>query len=58
MSHNEHVWDDLDLHVWECVPVPANIQQLHTALEEEWVDIPGHNQQPDQLYVKEKCHAA
>ncbi len=36
MSPIEHVWDALD---W-CVPVPANIQQLRTAIEEEWTNIP------------------
>ena len=53
MSSIEHVWDALDWHVWQHVPVPANIQQLCTAIEDEWDNIPGHNQQPDQLYVKE-----
>ncbi len=24
----------------QCVPVPANIQQLRTAIEEEWTNIP------------------
>jgi hypothetical protein len=33
------------------VPVPANIQQLHTANEEEWDYIP----QPDQLYAEMSC---
>ena len=33
MTPYEHVWDALDRHVWQCVPVPANIQQLHTAIE-------------------------
>ena len=35
MSPIEHVWDALDR---QRVPVPANIQQLHT--EEEWNNIP------------------
>jgi hypothetical protein len=39
MSLLEHVWDALDRHVQQCVPVPANIQQLHTAIE-EWENIP------------------
>uniref|UniRef100_A0AAZ3SSM1 Tc1-like transposase DDE domain-containing protein n=1 Tax=Oncorhynchus tshawytscha TaxID=74940 RepID=A0AAZ3SSM1_ONCTS len=26
----EHVWDALDRHVWQRIPVSANIQQLHT----------------------------
>ena len=40
MSLIEHVWDALDLRVQQRVPVPANIQQLHTAIEEEWDNIP------------------
>jgi transposase len=36
----EHVWDALDRHVRQLVPVPANIQELHTAIEEEWDNIP------------------
>ena len=36
MSSIEHVWDALDRRV----PVPANIQQLRTAIEEEWDNIP------------------
>jgi hypothetical protein len=40
MSPIEHVWDALDQRVRQRVPVPANIQQLHTAIEEEWDNIP------------------
>ncbi len=40
MSPIEHVWDALDRRILQRVPVPANIQQLHTAIEEEWTDIP------------------
>ncbi len=40
MSPIEHVWDALDRRIRQCVPVPANIQQLHTAIEEEWTNIP------------------
>ncbi len=36
----EHVWDALDRRIQQRVPVPANIQQLHTAFEEEWTNIP------------------
>ncbi|KAL7841124.1 hypothetical protein SRHO_G00248150 [Serrasalmus rhombeus] len=39
MSPIEHVWDALDRRL-RCVPVPANIQQLLTAVGEEWTDIP------------------
>jgi hypothetical protein len=35
MSHVEHAWDALDR-----VQVPANIQQLLTAIEEVWENIP------------------
>ena len=40
MSHIEHVWDALDQRVRQRVPVPANIQQLRSAIEEEWDNIP------------------
>uniref|UniRef100_A0A3B3HNF9 Tc1-like transposase DDE domain-containing protein n=1 Tax=Oryzias latipes TaxID=8090 RepID=A0A3B3HNF9_ORYLA len=40
MSPIEHVWDALDQRIRQPVPVPANIQQLHTAFEEEWTNIP------------------
>ncbi|KAL0186570.1 hypothetical protein M9458_018240 [Cirrhinus mrigala] len=40
MSPIEHVWDALDRHIRQRVPVPANIQQFHTAIEEEWTNIP------------------
>ncbi len=39
MSPIEHVSDALDLHKQQHVPVPANIQQLRTAIE-EWANIP------------------
>ena len=34
------VWDVLAWHIRQCVPVPTNIQQLRTAIEEEWTNIP------------------
>ncbi len=40
MSPIEHVWDALDRRILQRVPVPANIQQLRTAIEEEWINIP------------------
>ncbi len=40
MSPIEHVWDALNRCIWQRVPVPANIQQLRTAIEEEWTNIP------------------
>ncbi len=36
----EHVWDALDWRIRQHVPVPANIQHLRTAIEEEWTNIP------------------
>ncbi len=30
----------LDWHVRQHILIPANIQQLHTAIEQEWADIP------------------
>jgi hypothetical protein len=36
----EHVWDALDRRVRQRVPVPANIQQLCTAIEGEGDNIP------------------
>ncbi|KAL0181013.1 hypothetical protein M9458_023419, partial [Cirrhinus mrigala] len=35
-----HVWDALDRRIRQRVPVPANIQELRTAIEEEWTNIP------------------
>ncbi|KAL0188534.1 hypothetical protein M9458_015633, partial [Cirrhinus mrigala] len=40
MSPTEHVWDALDRCIQQRVPVPANIQQLRGAIEEEWTNIP------------------
>ncbi|KAL0191014.1 hypothetical protein M9458_013712, partial [Cirrhinus mrigala] len=34
MSPTEHVWDALDRRIRQRVPVPANIQELRTAIEE------------------------
>ncbi|KAL0186462.1 hypothetical protein M9458_018132, partial [Cirrhinus mrigala] len=39
MSPIEHVWDALDRRIRQRVPVPANNQQLCTAIEEEWTNI-------------------
>ncbi len=36
----EHFWDALDRRTRQRVPAPANIQQLRTAIEEEWTNIP------------------
>ncbi len=40
MSPIEHVWDALDRRIRQRVPVPANIQQLRTAIEKEWTNMP------------------
>ncbi len=40
MSPIGHVWDALDRRIRQRVPVPDNIQQLCTAIEEEWTSIP------------------
>ncbi len=34
-----HVWEALDPRIWQRVSVPANIQQLRIAIEEEWTNI-------------------
>jgi hypothetical protein len=36
----ENVWNALDRHVRQRILVPSNIQQLRTAIEEEWENIP------------------
>ncbi len=40
MSRIKHVWDALDQHIRQRVPAPDNIQELCTAIEEEWTNIP------------------
>ncbi len=40
MSPIEHVWDAPDRRIRQRVPVPANIQQLRTAIEDERTNIP------------------
>ncbi len=40
MSPIEYVWDALDRRIRQSVLVPANIQQLRTAIKEEWTNIP------------------
>jgi transposase len=60
MSPIEHILDALNRRVGQRVPIPATIQELHTAIEEELDNISQatYNQQPDQLYAKETCRAA
>ncbi len=40
MSPIEHVWEALDQHIRQRVPVPANIQHLCTANVDVWTNIP------------------
>ncbi len=40
MSPIEHVLDALDRPIGQRVQVPPNSQQLRTAIEEEWTNIP------------------
>jgi len=40
MSPIENVWDALVQCIEQRIPVSANIQQLYTAIEEEWTNIP------------------
>jgi hypothetical protein len=40
MSPIEHVWDALDRPVRQRVHLSANIKQHHTAIKEEWDNIP------------------
>ncbi len=58
ISPIEHVWDALDQHTRLCVPVPANIQQLRTAIEEEWTNIPQTTINNLINYAKEMCCTA
>ena len=36
----EHLWDNLDTHVWQCQNPPGNVNELRDALLEEWNNIP------------------
>ncbi|ROL33051.1 hypothetical protein DPX16_5946 [Anabarilius grahami] len=56
MSPIERVWDALDWRIRQRVPVPANIQQLRTAIEEEWTNIPQAT--INNLYAKKMCCTA
>lgn len=40
MSPIEHLWDVLDMRVWDSVPVPGNVGQLYVLLQEEWNNVP------------------
>ena len=55
MSRIEHVRDALGRRVRQCVPIPANIQQLRTAIEEEWDNIPHASINSLINYAKEMC---
>lgn len=38
LNQTRPVWDALDRHVQQRVPVPVRIQQPHTAVTEEWTN--------------------
>ena len=40
MSPIENVWDAINRPARQSAPVPANIQHLHIAIEDEWDNIP------------------
>ncbi len=56
MSPIEHVWDALDRHIRQRVPVPAICSNFAQPLKGSGPIF--HNQQPDQLYAKEMCCTA
>ena len=58
MSPIEHVWNDLDRRVRQSVPVPANIQQLCLAIEEEWENIPQATINSLTSSMQSRCRAA
>jgi hypothetical protein len=55
----EHVWDALDQHV---TTTCSKSRQYPATSHSHWRGVgqhsTGHNQQPNQLYVKKLCHAA
>jgi len=53
----EHGWDALDRSIRQRVPVPANIQQLRTAIEEEWTNIPQATTNNLINYLPRRCVA-
>ena len=53
----KHVWDALDHRVQQRIPVPANIQQLRTAIEEEWDNIPQATINNLINYTRRRCVA-
>ncbi|KAJ8733111.1 hypothetical protein PYW08_001409 [Mythimna loreyi] len=40
MNTIEHLWDELNRRVWARNPVPSSVEELKTALLEEWHGIP------------------
>jgi hypothetical protein len=50
-------WDALDRRAQQCIPVPANIQHLHTATEEEWDNIPQATINSLNDYMRRRCIA-
>ncbi len=57
MSPIEHVWDALDRRIRQRFPVPANIRQLRTAIEEEWTNIPQATINNLIKYMRRRCVA-
>ncbi len=55
MSLIEHVWDALDQYIRQHCPVHANIQQLPTAIEEVWTNIPQVTINNLINYMRRKC---
>ena len=58
MSPIEHVWDALDRRVRQRVPVPSNSQQLRTAIEEEWDNMPQATINSLINSMRRRCRAA
>ena len=52
---SEYVWDDLDRCVLQ--RLPTNIQQLRTAIEEEWDNIPQATINSPIKYMQRRCVA-
>ncbi len=56
ISPIEHVWDALDRHIRQRVPVPANPATSHSHWRGVDQHSTGHNQQPDQLCEGDVLH--
>ena len=53
----EHVWEALDRRVPQRIPVPVNIPQLCTAIEEEWDNIPQATTNSLIISMRKRCVA-